>query len=395
MSHNSNCTSCLDGIVSTPVGCGIDPCFAYKTGTDLVRYNGANLPCSGIDTCDSVTVALQKIDTKICPEELVITIINAITNNSTLYNLFCNAISGCTPTTTTTSSTSTSTTTSTSTSTTTSTSTSTTTTTTTQDPCGLAACATKCCQYSIYNPNNRGGLSISYSYKDCSNATQSGTLFPQQSLEVCSNVSYGAITALGAEINLVGCCNIPPTTTTTTTYIVPCGEIYCETHCCEYTISNLTGTSQDYSYDDCGDTPITGTVANNTSISFCSNSFSSVSVTGEAAITLIGCCNLPTTTTTSTSTSTSTSTTTTTTTAPPPPTTTTTTTLVNCNCITYVMTAGENGCTFNYTYCNGNPHPDVTLGANQSRSFCSRAGLFTIISGDATAIPEGNCGNWC
>ena len=49
-----------------PRNCGIDPCFVYKTGTDLVFYNGSNLPCTGIHTCDTSTLSFQKIDAAIC-----------------------------------------------------------------------------------------------------------------------------------------------------------------------------------------------------------------------------------------------------------------------------------------------------------------------------------------
>lgn len=49
-----------------PRGCGIDPCHAHKTNTDLTFYSGPNLPCTGVNTCDSLTLALEKIDNAIC-----------------------------------------------------------------------------------------------------------------------------------------------------------------------------------------------------------------------------------------------------------------------------------------------------------------------------------------
>lgn len=57
--YNSNHTT-------YPRGCGIDPCKAYQTGSDLVKYNGPNLPCTGINTCETLTLALEKIDNAIC-----------------------------------------------------------------------------------------------------------------------------------------------------------------------------------------------------------------------------------------------------------------------------------------------------------------------------------------
>lgn len=43
-----------------------DPCNAVPTQSSLVTYDGANLPCTGVQTCDTLTVALQKIDQQVC-----------------------------------------------------------------------------------------------------------------------------------------------------------------------------------------------------------------------------------------------------------------------------------------------------------------------------------------
>ena len=52
---------------SVPINCGVvDLCATPRSITDLVSYNGPALTCSGINTCDSVTTALQKLDDKIC-----------------------------------------------------------------------------------------------------------------------------------------------------------------------------------------------------------------------------------------------------------------------------------------------------------------------------------------
>jgi len=41
-------------------------CIALPIHTTNLVYDGPNLPCSGITTCNTVTVALQKIDAKLC-----------------------------------------------------------------------------------------------------------------------------------------------------------------------------------------------------------------------------------------------------------------------------------------------------------------------------------------
>lgn len=63
---NSPCVHCYNGNTVYPRNCGIDPCKAFKTGTDLTFFNGPNLPCTGINTCDNLTLSLEKIDNAIC-----------------------------------------------------------------------------------------------------------------------------------------------------------------------------------------------------------------------------------------------------------------------------------------------------------------------------------------
>lgn len=103
---------CFGGGTTSPKGCGIDPCNMQTTGTDLVFYNGANLPCTAVDTCDSLTVALQKMDQKLCPDAIATALFLSITNNLSIRNIFCSLVNNCIPTTTTTSSTTSTTTTS-------------------------------------------------------------------------------------------------------------------------------------------------------------------------------------------------------------------------------------------------------------------------------------------
>lgn len=60
---------------SSNSGCGVDPCYTQKLSTDVIIYGGPTLPCTDIEACTSVTVALQKIDNEIC------TLSNNLANN--------------------------------------------------------------------------------------------------------------------------------------------------------------------------------------------------------------------------------------------------------------------------------------------------------------------------
>lgn len=88
-----------------PRTCGVDPCLVHKTSTDLVFYTGDTLSCTEIEKCDNATLALQKIDTKLCPESITNAVITAIQNNVSLQNIFCTLVTECIPTTTSTSTT--------------------------------------------------------------------------------------------------------------------------------------------------------------------------------------------------------------------------------------------------------------------------------------------------
>lgn len=84
----SNCLPGMKcfGVVNPPRGCGIDPCFVYKTGTDLVYYNGPNLPNTGIDTCDTLTLSLQKLDNALSSTTLTSNMISTLSTNNSLKN---------------------------------------------------------------------------------------------------------------------------------------------------------------------------------------------------------------------------------------------------------------------------------------------------------------------
>ena len=126
-----------NGSTAYPENCGLDLCYVHPNGTDLVFYTGPNIPCTGTNTCDCTTDALSRIDNAICPENLALAFLTAISTVTSLNNTFCGFVNGCLPTTTTTSSSTSSTSTTTSTS---STSTSTSTTSTTTTAVGVPIC---------------------------------------------------------------------------------------------------------------------------------------------------------------------------------------------------------------------------------------------------------------
>ena len=191
------------GTVVYPRGCGIDPCHAHKTGTDLVFYNGANLPCVGVDTCDSVTLSFQKIDQKLCPDALALAVFGSITNNLSIQNMFCTLVNACIPPTTTTTTTIAPTTT------TTTTSTPTTTTTTTITPFTCNPCVT-------YLLINNTASPKGYSYTNCYGLNFESELEGEGAIQICV---CGTTLVADPEILVspVGAgCNPTPTTTTTT-----------------------------------------------------------------------------------------------------------------------------------------------------------------------------------
>lgn len=95
---------------TTNCGCENNPC-GCKISSDDIAYQGPDLSCTGIETCDSMTVAIQKLNDYACSIDLVQNIITNITNNISLYNQFvtivnqsvdCNTVFDCLDTTTTT-----------------------------------------------------------------------------------------------------------------------------------------------------------------------------------------------------------------------------------------------------------------------------------------------------
>lgn len=86
-------------------------CDACKplTTSDDVYYSASNLPNTGINFKDSLTLALQKIDAEFDPITLASTILATIATNYQTKALFCNLVTSCATFSTTTTSTSTTT----------------------------------------------------------------------------------------------------------------------------------------------------------------------------------------------------------------------------------------------------------------------------------------------
>lgn len=93
---------CFGPLVKIVYPTSCDPFANRIIDSDHVEYQGDNLSCTGIQNCDTLTVALQKIDDKICSDTFVAQIIQTIANDDVLKAYFCQLVSECVPTTTTT-----------------------------------------------------------------------------------------------------------------------------------------------------------------------------------------------------------------------------------------------------------------------------------------------------
>jgi hypothetical protein len=156
----------------------VDPCNVPCTPTDNVCYSGPNLPCTGIHTCDTVTVSLQKIDAEVCDLQSQITALQTLVNSLT--------------TTTTTTSTS-----------------STTTTTTT------IACPS--CEF--YSVNNSTITPAEIIYYSCGGIYTTAVVGAFGTIYVCACTESVVVPPTpGVTLSTLGAC---PTTTTTTTITPP------------------------------------------------------------------------------------------------------------------------------------------------------------------------------
>jgi hypothetical protein len=83
----------------------------YPIQTNLICYNGPNLPNTGVNTGNNMNLVLEKIDLYLTPETLVQTLLQTIQSNPSLNVSFCTLVNACVENTTTTTTTSSSTTT--------------------------------------------------------------------------------------------------------------------------------------------------------------------------------------------------------------------------------------------------------------------------------------------
>lgn len=76
---------CYSVTTSFPSACS--SCTNNNVNSDLVIYAGANLACSGIATCDTLTVAIQKLDEKICEAQEGVLAINGVNRSGNFIKL--------------------------------------------------------------------------------------------------------------------------------------------------------------------------------------------------------------------------------------------------------------------------------------------------------------------
>jgi hypothetical protein len=69
--------------------------FTLPLSSDSIYYAGPNLPYTGIQTEDTLTEAIQKIDVQLNPEVIFELFVSAIDNNPTLKAIFCAKIAEC------------------------------------------------------------------------------------------------------------------------------------------------------------------------------------------------------------------------------------------------------------------------------------------------------------
>lgn len=309
-------------------------------GTSDVFYDGPQLPCSNIETCDTLTVAFEKLDELVC---VIIEDVESLTNevnnieenlvdiNNTIVNIN-NQLNICCPTTTTTSSSS-------STSTTTTSTSSTTTTTTTEPPPLDLIC------FCLFIEGV--GCGVQYSFPLLGN----GPLFNgRPTYNFLPFLGYPAQVYYNGSNWVFYSSDLDLTQPLINSNYYPVGDYL------DWGTVTVTGLMNSSSLGPCP--PITTTTT---------SSSSSTSTTTSTSST--------TTTSTSTSTTTSTSTSTTTTTTTLEPTTTTTTTFGACT--EFVADGSDAGGTVDYVDCDSNPVSlPVALG-EISAPFCGLLGSVT------------------
>lgn len=100
--------TCLPGCDCYPIG----DVIVYKTypagctssspspttlpiSSDNLYYSGANLPYTAINTYDTITTALQKIDAKLSDQSIFALFVQAIDTYPALKTIFCSKVGTC------------------------------------------------------------------------------------------------------------------------------------------------------------------------------------------------------------------------------------------------------------------------------------------------------------
>jgi len=102
--------ACLPGspcnplVVNTvyPKKCNNGWFAGYPISSNLICYNGPNLPNTGVNTNDNLNLVLEKIDAELDPVTLAATLLQVIGTNATLLAAFCEIANLCASYTTTT-----------------------------------------------------------------------------------------------------------------------------------------------------------------------------------------------------------------------------------------------------------------------------------------------------
>ena len=77
-----------------PKGC-CNESLVCPVNSDIIIYSGPNLPNTGINTNDSLTVALQKIDEALSSDALINTVLTGLATNPSLRVAFCALVNEC------------------------------------------------------------------------------------------------------------------------------------------------------------------------------------------------------------------------------------------------------------------------------------------------------------
>jgi hypothetical protein len=100
--RSGNCKDCEGDVVIYTAYPKKANCGRECIPTEMLCYNGPNLPNTGIENTNDLTLALQKIDNELNPNNLALAILQAINSSVSLQQAFCNLVANCYTTTSTT-----------------------------------------------------------------------------------------------------------------------------------------------------------------------------------------------------------------------------------------------------------------------------------------------------